>query len=82
MQAVAQGVPAVATDCVACTGMSAVVPTCPPMRDAFRETLRAAMQSSLTERPAIARRYADFAKSGLDWSALAPRFAELYRKII
>lgn len=81
MQAIASGVPAIASTFSAPPGLESVLRVCGPSRAELREALRTAMtltdeQRRATTGPALAA-----AGASLDWSILAPKYAQLYREI-
>ncbi|MBI1824916.1 MAG: glycosyltransferase [Planctomycetes bacterium] len=82
MQAMAYGVPALCTDQVAMDGMGDAIRICRPDRASLREGLRALLSMSDAERMATSIRAREYAKKNLDWSVVAPRFADLYRSVI
>lgn len=78
MQALANGVPAFAANCATFNGAENIVATCPPTREGMRAALGRIMQADIADRAAQSSRCKDFAKSHMDWSVQAPRFAKLY----
>jgi len=82
MQAMAYGVPALCTDQVAMDGMGDAIRICKPDRDSLREGLRLLLSMSDAERMTASQRARDWAKKNLDWSVVAPRFAELYKSVL
>jgi len=82
MQAMASGVPVIASDRVAPDGASEVADVCRPSRDEFRETLRVALGRPDEERAAMAARARDWFRERFDWGVLVDRYVRLYRDLV
>ena len=82
MQALAAGVPVIASSNAAPPGLNGEIHIC----GSSRAQVRQALQSVLDVEPALRRDRLTLAKekarSMFDWSVLAPRYAELYRSCI
>ncbi len=81
LQAVAAGVPVIASDRVVPNGLSDWVATCPPTRDHLAAALRSFLQQSDEQRRAATRLGREIGRRDYDWSALAPKYAERYRAV-
>jgi len=81
MLAIAAGVPAIASTFCVPPGFESVLRVCGASRAELRETLRATMMLTGEERRGSAIRAFAAAKAALDWSVLAPKYAQLYREI-
>lgn len=77
-QAIAAGVPVLASDHGLPPGLAAHTMVCEPARDRLRETARALIGKSQSERVAMARGACEFARANLEWPALAPHYVSLY----
>ncbi len=82
MQAVAVGVPVLATSCVAPAGLEDVIRVCAPTRGDLKLGLRSLLGLSDEDRAALTRRAREVGRGVFDWSVLAGRYAELYRSLI
>ncbi|MBI4716584.1 MAG: glycosyltransferase [Planctomycetes bacterium] len=82
MQALASGVPVLATDCVAPDGLNDVTGACPPQREAIRERLRELLRLDDEARARLGRAGREAALARWDWSVVGPRYAQLYRSIV
>ena len=78
MQALAAGVPVVATQNAAPPGLNGALRVCGPSRDEVREALRSMMEEPPSRRQELAHAARKKARNSFDWSVLAPRYAELY----
>lgn len=83
LQALASGVPALCTDCVAPPEAHTTSPdrrclVCPPGKSALREALRTILGQSASQRRLAAQVARDAAAATLDWVALMPRYAAEY----
>ncbi|MDO8631761.1 MAG: glycosyltransferase, partial [Phycisphaerales bacterium] len=81
MQAIAADVPAIASTFSAPPGLENVLRVCGPSRAELREELRAAMRLTDEQRRGTTSVVLAAAKASLDWSILAPKYAQLYREI-
>lgn len=82
MQALAGGVPVVATELAAPLEAGTGLSVCKPRREAVREALRTVMGTDpeeLRKRGKLAR---SRSKPLLDWAVLAPRYLELYEECL
>lgn len=82
MQAVAAGVPVLATSCVTPAGLEDVIRVCAPSRGDLKLGLRSLLGLSDEDRAAMTRRAREVGRAVFDWSVLAGRYAELYRSLI
>ncbi len=82
MQAVAVGVPVLATSCVTPAGLEDVVRVCAPSRGDLKLGLRSLLGLSDKDRAAMTRRAREVGRTVFDWPVLAGRYAELYRSLI
>jgi glycosyltransferase involved in cell wall biosynthesis len=78
MQAVAAGVPAMATHCVTPTTRDDVVRVCAPTRGDMKLALRALIKLSDEQRIVLAERAREEASKLFDWPVLAERYMSLY----
>ncbi len=81
LQAMAAGVPVLATTCVAPPGAEAAIRVCPPQRHELRGALGELLSADDQQRADSASRARDLVRSGYDWSVIAPRFFELYHRV-
>ena len=81
MQAVAAGVPAMATRCVTPTTQDDIVRVCAPTRGDMKLALRALLKLSDDQRGVLAERARKEARKLFDWSVLAERYASLYSNV-
>lgn len=81
LQAVAAGVPVIASDRVAPDGLNGAIRACAPQKDSLKQELRALFRLSDDERIAGARDALERGRSLYDWSVLADRYVELYHNI-
>jgi glycosyltransferase involved in cell wall biosynthesis len=81
MQAIAADVPAIASTFSAPPGLENVLRVCGPSRAELREELRAAMTLTDEQRRGTTSSVLTAAKASLDWSILAPKYAQLYSEI-
>lgn len=82
MQALASGVPVVATEPVALDGVGDAALVCRPSRDELRENLRAVLRMSEAERRACGARGLAWAQAHADWSVLMDRYVALYQSLV
>ena len=78
MQALAAGVPVVATQNAVPPGLGETVRVCGSSRAELREALRSVMEMPPSRRQELAHAARERARSLFDWSVLAPRYADLY----
>lgn len=81
LQALAAGVPVIASDRVVPNGLSKCVATCPPTRDHLTAALRSFLQQSSEQQQSAARLGREIGQRDYDWSALAPKYVERYRAV-
>ncbi len=81
MQALAAGVPVVASDRVVPDGLNDALQACAPTREALREALRFVLRLSDEERSSVAQKARAAARARLDWSVLVDRYVQLYREL-
>ena len=79
MQAVAAGVPVIASDRVAPDGLNGKIRSCAPRRDKLREALRFVLQLSDEDRASMAAEARDAGRSLFDWSVLVDQYVPLYQ---
>lgn len=82
LQAIATGVPVVATDLVAPDEVREVVQVCNPDRAGLRDALRTVMRMSDAQRTERAKLARSRAAATLDWSVLAPKYVEQYERML
>ncbi len=82
MQAVAMGVPVIASTCVAPPGLDGAIRVCGPHREELRETLRSVLKLSDESRRAMGERARIVGRAAFDWSVLADQYAQLYRDMV
>lgn len=82
MQALAASVAALATDLAAPTQTTGLVRMCGPRREELREALRECLPLSTATLREKARSAREKARGSLDWSVLAPRYAEMYERCL
>ncbi len=82
MQALAAGVPVLASNLASPPGLDGLIRVCGPRRDELREALRAVLARPDKARRDSAKAAVSAARMALDWSVLAPRWSELYRELI
>ena len=81
MQAVATGVPVIASDRAAPDGLDAVSRMGPPSREALREILRAVLGITDDQRATLAREAREVGCSLFDWSVRVETFVRLYQSV-
>lgn len=81
LQAMAAGVPVIATDRVAPDGVSDSVQVCAADRAGIREALRTLLRMTDAQRQERARAARVRARELWDWSVLAPKYNELYERV-
>lgn len=82
MQAMAAGVPVLATSCVTPTGAEDVIRICAPVRGDLKAGLRALFGMSDEDRVTMVQHARSVARSQFDWSVLVDRYVRLYNKLI
>ncbi len=82
MQGLAAGVPVLASTLTAPPGADGMLRVCGPTRVELRKALRVTLAESDEARRRSARAASERARAVLDWSALAPRWAEMYRELV
>jgi len=81
MQAVATGVPVIASTCVAPPGLDGAIRVCGPHREELRETLRSVLKLSDESRRVMGEKARTVGRAVFDWSVLADQYAQLYREM-
>lgn len=81
IQAIASGVPSIASTCVAPPGLDEAIPVFEPRREALRETLRSVLRLSDDARSAMGEKARTVGRAVFDWSVLADPYAQLYKSI-
>ena len=79
MQAVAAGVPVIASDRSAPDGLKEKIRCCAPRRDELREALRFVLRLSDEERTALVAEAREAGRSLFDWSVLVDQYVQLYQ---
>jgi glycosyltransferase involved in cell wall biosynthesis len=79
MQAVAAGVPVIATHHVAPATLDGAIRICGPSRQEIKEALHSVLMLSDDERAAMARKARDAGRKMFDWPILAEKYVQLYR---
>lgn len=82
LQAIASGVPVLASTCVAPPGLEHVIRVCAPRREAFKPALATLLELSDQKRADLAREARELGRSLFDWSVLADRYLDFYKKLI
>jgi len=82
MQALACGVPVLATEPVAPDGVGDAMVVCRPSRDELRESLRRVMTMTEPDRRALGGRGMAWIKAHGDWSVLTDRYMALYQSLV
>ena len=82
MQALASGVPVVATEPVAPDGVGDAMVVCRPSRDELRESLRSVLTMSDDQRRALGQRGLAWVRANADWSVLVDRYVALYQSLV
>lgn len=82
MQAVACGVPVIASTCTAPPGLDGAIQTFAPRREELREALRLVLKLPEESRRSMAERARTAGRAAFDWSVLADQYARLYRGIM
>lgn len=82
MQAMAAGVPVLATSCVTPTGAEDVIRICAPVRGDLKAGLRALFGMSDEERAAMVQRARHVARNQLDWTILVDLYLRLYQNLV
>ncbi len=81
MQAVAAGVPVIASAPGTAPGLEKVVHLCTPNRENLRNALQALFRLSDDERTQLGDRAREVGRSLFDWPALVGQYVELYRNL-
>ena len=81
LQALAAGVPVIASDRVVPNGLCNCVATCRPTRDHLAAALQSFVQQTDEQRQAAAQLGREIGRRDYDWSALAPKYVEKYRAV-
>lgn len=81
MQAVASGVPAIASTCTAPPGLDGTIQVCEPRREALREALRSVLRLPDESRRAMGEKARTVGRAVFDWSVLADQYVQLYKSI-
>jgi len=81
MQAVASGVPVVASTCAAPPGLDGAISVCGPRREELRETLRLVLGLPDESLRAMGEKARALGRAMFDWSVLADQYAQLYKNI-
>lgn len=81
LQAVAAGVPVLATSCVTPAGLEEVIRVRAPSRGDLKAGLRPLLQMSDEERASAARRAREAARALFDWPVLVDRYVRLYQRL-
>jgi glycosyltransferase involved in cell wall biosynthesis len=82
MQGLAAGVPVLASNLAAPPGLNGSICVCDPTREAIRQSLRSFLTRSQEECRAAGRTAVGAARAALDWSSVAPHWANLYRELV
>ena len=82
LQAVAAGVPVVASTCATPVGLESAIRVCAPNREALREGLRSVLRLSSEERTESAGQARVLGRGVFDWSVLVDRYVRLYEDLV
>jgi glycosyltransferase involved in cell wall biosynthesis len=82
LQAIASGVPVLASTRVVPPGLEQVICVCPPRRGAFKQALLDLFALNAEQRDAIAMEARELGRALFDWPVLAERYVEFYRRLI
>ena len=82
MQAVAAGVPVLASSHAAPVGLDGAIHVCGTTRDDLKAALRLLFALSDSDRTALGRRARDIGRSVLDWSVLVEHYVRLYQSLL
>ncbi len=82
MQAIAAGVPVLATNLVTPAGLEDVIRVCAPTRGDLKMGLRSLLGLSDEDRAALAQRAGKVGRDLFDWSVLVDQYIRLYRSLI
>ena len=82
MQAVARGIPIIASTCTAPPGLDDAIQVCEPRREALREALRSVLRLPDEARRAMGEKARSVGRSVFDWSVLGDQYAQLYRSMV
>jgi glycosyltransferase involved in cell wall biosynthesis len=82
MQAVAAGVPVLASSHAAPAGLDGAIHVCGTTRDDLKGGLRSLFALSDSDRTALGRRARDIGRSVLDWSVLVDHYVRLYQSLV
>lgn len=81
MQAVASGVPVIASSCTAPAGIDGAIQVFEPRREALREAIRAVLRLTDESRGAMGEKARVLGGRLFDWSVLANQYVQLYKDI-
>ncbi len=81
MQAIAAGVPVIASPCAVPTGLDGAVDVCPPNREGLKKALRTALGRTPAQRREIGQRGREAGHSLVDWPQLVGRYIQLYEGV-
>lgn len=81
MQAMASGVPAIASTCTAPPGLNGAIQVFAPRREELRETLRSVLRLTDESRRAMGVIARTVGRAVFDWSVLADQYVQLYKSI-
>lgn len=81
MQAVASGVPVIASTCTAPPGLDGAFKVFAPRREELRETLRSVLKLPDESRRALGEKARTLGRAVFDWSILVDQYAQLYKSI-
>lgn len=80
-QALAVGVPVLATHLTAPAGMKDVIRVCAPTKSEFKQGLTSILSLSDDQRAELAKRGQKICREKFDWSVLADNYSKLYRRV-
>jgi poly(glycerol-phosphate) alpha-glucosyltransferase len=81
MQAVASGVPVIASTCTAPPGLDCAIQVFAPRREELREALRSVLRIPDESRRAMGEKARTMGRAVFDWSVLADQYVQLYKSI-
>jgi len=81
MQAVASGVPVIASTCTAPPGLDGAIQVFTPRREELRETLRSVLRLPDEALRAMGEKARTVGRAVFDWSVIADQYAQLYKNI-
>ena len=82
VQAVAAGVPAIASEHTAPDALDGTIRVCAPNREALKEALRFVFRLSDEDRASLARKARDVSHARLDWPVLVDEYVQLYENLV